>query len=85
MTNKRGRALVGNSSLPEDRDGVANRHQFLHPRRVPVRGANAAVAGGAADRLGIIRAVNPDVWLVQSHPENADRIVRSRRQIVEHV
>src|SRR5437763_12787252 len=70
-------------SLSEDRDGVAHRDQFLDPRLIPVRGANAAVARGPADRLGIVGAVNADMGLVQSHPQNADRVIRPRRQIVK--
>src|SRR5205085_9973624 len=56
--------------LPEDRNRVAHRDQFLDPRRIPVRGADAAVAGGAANRLRVVRPVNADVRFVQPHPEN---------------
>ena len=57
------------------------RDQILDLRRVPVRGANATVTSGAPDRLRIVCAVNPDPGFVQAHPENADRIVRTGRQI----
>ena len=41
------------------------------------------MARGPADRLGIVRAVNADMRLAQPHPENADWVIRTGRQIVE--
>ena len=70
-------------SLPEDRHRIPHRDQLSHARGVPIGSANAAMARGASDRLGIVRAVNADVRLVQSHPEHAHRIVRPGRQIVK--
>ena len=68
------------TGLP-DSDHVTDRDEIFDLRRVPVRGANATVTSSAPDRLRIIRAVNPDAGFVQAHPENANRIVGTWRQI----
>ena len=52
----------------ENEHGIADANQIFHPRGVPVGQANAAVTGGAADCLGIIRTVNTDAGLIQAHP-----------------
>ena len=67
----------------ENDDGVAFADEVFHAGGVPVGEANAAVAGGAADGLRIVRAVNADAGFVQAHPENADEIVRAGREIIE--
>jgi hypothetical protein len=56
----------------ENEDGVADTDEVFHARGIPVRKANAAVTRGASDCLGIVRAVNPDAGLVQTHPKNAN-------------
>ncbi len=64
-------------------DDVAFSHQILNSRRIPVRGADAAVARGSPDRLWIISPMNADMRFVQTHPKNADWIIWSGRQVVE--
>ena len=59
--------------------GVADAHEVFDTRSVPVGQANATMARGAADCLWIIRAVNADAGFVQTHPQNADEIVRPGR------
>ncbi len=67
----------------ENDHGIPGAHKILHSRGVPVGEANTTVARGAANGLGIIRAVNADAGFVQAHPENADQIVRAGRKIVK--
>ena len=45
----------------EDRNDIAHGDEFLHPRGVPVGGADAPVTGCAADRFGLVRPVNSDM------------------------
>src|SRR6266481_3419902 len=61
---------------------ISDAHQVLYSRGVPVCQTNATVTRSAANCLGIIRAVNADARFVQAHPENADQIVRPRREVV---
>src|SRR5882762_8024117 len=63
-------------------DHVSGTDEIFHACGVPVRQPNATVAGGAPDRLWIVRAVNPDARFVESGPENADEIIWTRRKIV---
>ena len=58
---ERGLVLFG---LLEDRNRVTDADQLFHSRRIPIRRANATMARGPSDRLGIICAVNTDVRLV---------------------
>jgi hypothetical protein len=44
-------------------NNVIDSHEFLHPRGVPVCGANAAVTGSAADCFRLISAVDADMRL----------------------
>src|SRR5262245_10571109 len=62
--------------------GVPDAYEVFYARGVPVGEANATMARGATDCLWIIRAVNADARFVQPHPQNANEIVRSRREIV---
>src|SRR4029434_3026469 len=66
----------------ENKDSIPYAYEVFHARSIPVCQANAAVTGGAPDGFGIVRAVNADARLVQTHPENPDEIVRTRRKIV---
>src|SRR6266516_1074720 len=43
---------------------IAHAYQILHARGVPVRESNASVTCGAANCLGVVRAVNANAWLV---------------------
>src|SRR4029077_10557900 len=65
--------------VSENYHSIANAHQVLHARGVPVREANATVTCGTADCLGIVRAMNTNARLVQTHPKNADEVVRAGR------
>ena len=60
---------------------VADADEVFDARGVPVGQADAAVAGGAADRLRIVRAVDADTGLVQTYPENAHEIIRPGRKV----
>jgi hypothetical protein len=60
-------------------DRVAHADEVFDARSVPVGQADAAVAGGAADRLRIVRAVDADAGLVQAHPKNTYEIIRPGR------
>ena len=42
---------------------IADGHEFLHPRGVPVCRPDAAVTGSAADRFRLIRSVNANMRL----------------------
>src|SRR5205807_1867534 len=66
----------------ENENSIPYTYEVFHARGVPVRQANAAVTGGAADCLGIVGAVNADAGLVQTHPKNANEIVRAWWKIV---
>src|SRR5216684_3209549 len=66
----------------ENNDRIADADEIFESRGVPVRETNATVTGGAADRLRIIRAVDPDAGFVQAHPNYTDEIVRAGRKIV---
>src|SRR5260221_14499947 len=56
------------------------RHAFpdelAEPDRVPIRGAHAAVALAAADRLRAVRAVDADAGFVEADPSDAHGVVR---------
>src|SRR5213076_1821247 len=56
----------------ENENSIPYTYEIFHARSIPVRQANAAVTGGAADGFGIVRAVNPDAGLVQTHPKDAN-------------
>ena len=45
----------------EDRNDIAYGDEFLHPRGVPVGGADAPVTGCAADRFRLVCSVNADM------------------------
>ena len=47
----------------EDGNDIADGHEFLHPRGVPVCSPDAAVTGSAADCFRLIRAVDADMRL----------------------
>src|SRR5438552_17440218 len=66
----------------ENKNGIPYTYEIFHARSIPVCQANAAVTGCAADGFGIVRAVNSDAGLVQSHPKDANEIVRTRWQVV---
>src|SRR5207247_5359500 len=66
----------------ENDHGTANSDEIFHSGSVPVCQSDATVTRGATYGLWIIRPVNPNAWSVQTHPENADEIVRTGRKIV---
>src|SRR5947208_15620193 len=71
-------------ALPRSKNdhGIANSDEILHSGGVPVCQSDATVTRGATYGLWIIRPVNPNARSVQTHPENADEIVRTGRKIV---
>src|SRR6266487_146914 len=71
--------VADNAFHLKNEDCIADADEVFHPRGVPVCQANAAVTGGTANCLRIVRAVNADARLVQPHPENTYEIVRARR------
>src|SRR6266478_3176789 len=66
----------------ENKDSIPYTYEVFHARSIPVRQANATMTGGAADCLGIVGAVNADAGLVQTHPKNANEIVRTWWKVV---
>src|SRR5436305_3824208 len=66
----------------ENENSIPYTYEIFHARSIPVRQANATVTGSAADGFGIVRAVNPDAGLVQTHPKNANEIVRTWWKVV---
>src|SRR5436305_8271894 len=66
----------------ENDHGIANSDEIFHSGGVPVCQSDATVTRGATYGLWIIRPVNPNARSVQTHPENADEIVRTGRKIV---
>src|SRR5205823_10149153 len=66
----------------ENKDSVPYTYEVFHAGGVPVRQANAAMTGGAADCLRIVGAVNADAGLVQTHPKDANEVVRAWWKIV---
>src|SRR5437764_13251112 len=66
----------------ENKDSIPYTYEVFHAGGVPVRQANAAVTGGAADCLRIVGAVNADAGLVQTHPKDANEAVRAGWKIV---
>src|SRR5437899_6479334 len=66
----------------ENENSIPYTYEVFHARSIPVRQANATMTGGAADCLGIVSAVNADAGLVQTHPKNANEIIRAWRKIV---
>src|SRR5205809_5877480 len=71
-------------ALPRSKNdhGIANSDEIFHSGGVPVCQSDATVTRGATYGLWIIRPVNPNARSVQTHPENADEIVRTGRKIV---
>src|SRR5690242_118463 len=66
----------------ENEHRVADTDQIFQARNIPIGQSDAAVTCGAADCFRIVRAVNANAGLVQTHPEDADEILRPWRQIV---
>src|SRR5881398_3572416 len=66
----------------ENDDGIADADQVFDAGGIPVGQTNASVAGSATDRLRIIGSVNADAGFVQAHPDDADKIVGTWREII---
>ena len=75
-------ALIERRYSSENKDSIPDAHEIFHPRGVPVCQTNAAVTGGAADGLGIVRTVDADAGLVQTHPKDANEVIRTWWKIV---
>src|SRR4029453_9342413 len=67
--------VKSNAFYLKDNHRISDAYEFFHARGIPVGEANTAVAGSAANRLRIVRAVNADAGFVQPIPKNADQIV----------
>src|SRR5207249_3889396 len=52
-------------------------HEARQPGGVPIGEANAAMRLGLADRRRLRRAVQPEMFLVDIDPDDADRVVRA--------
>ena len=76
------RARAFEESL-ENKDSISYAYEVFHARGIPVCQPNAAVTGGAADGFGIVRAVDADAGLVQTHPKDANEVIRTRWKIVK--
>ena len=70
-------ALIERRYKSKDRNNIAYGNKFLHPRGVPVGGADAPVTGCATDRFRLVRSVNTNMRFAQAHPQNTNRIIRS--------
>src|SRR5213076_2756861 len=66
----------------ENENSIPYTYEIFHARSIPVRQANAAVTGGAADGFGIVRVVNLDAGFFFFKQKTAYEIVRTWWKVV---
>src|SRR5438046_9288276 len=62
----------------ENKNGIPYTYEIFHASRIPVCQANAAVTVCAAAGFAIVRGVNSDAGLVQTHPRHTPESLRTR-------